>query len=90
MYRLQRSIRSIFIAEAKCSDDFVFSIVFSVISSACTYIDMIYGMASAIFVIFMTSFLIDVCDMNDGFFNILTIIVSLIIVFCISFMGSRI
>jgi hypothetical protein len=61
MYRLQRSIRSIFIAEAKCSDDFV-------ISSACTYIDMIYGMASAIFVIFMTSFLIDVCDMNDGFF----------------------
>jgi hypothetical protein len=34
---------------------FVFSIVFSVIGSACTYIDMIYGMASAIFVIFMTS-----------------------------------
>jgi hypothetical protein len=31
---LQRSIRSIFIAEAKCSDDFVFSIVFSVIGSA--------------------------------------------------------
>ena len=68
MYRLQRSIRSIFIAEAKFSDDFVFSIVFSVISSTCTYIDMIYGMASAIFVIFMTSFLIDVCDMNDGSF----------------------
>ena len=68
MYRLQRSIRSIFIAEAKCSDDFVFSIVFSVIGSVCTYIDMIYGMASAIFVIFMTSFLIDVCDMNDGSF----------------------
>ena len=68
MYRLQRSIRSIFIAEAKCYDDFVFSIVFSVIGSACTYIDMIYGMASAIFVIFMTSFLIDVCDMNDGSF----------------------
>jgi hypothetical protein len=31
MYRLQRSI---FIAEAKCSDDFVFSIVFYVIGSA--------------------------------------------------------
>jgi hypothetical protein len=29
---------------------------------------MIYGMASVIFVIFMTSFLIDVCDMNDGSF----------------------
>jgi hypothetical protein len=68
MYRLQISIRSIFTAEAKCSDDFVFSIVFSVIGLACTYIDMIYGMASAIFVIFMTSFLIDVCDMNDGSF----------------------
>jgi hypothetical protein len=68
MYRLQISIRSIFTAEAKCSDDFVFSIVFSVIGLACTYIDMIYGMASTIFVIFMTSFLIDVCDMNDGSF----------------------
>ncbi|ONM18740.1 hypothetical protein ZEAMMB73_Zm00001d004336 [Zea mays] len=65
MYKLQRSI---FIAEAKCSDDFVFSIVFSVIGLACTYIEMIYGIASAIFVIFMTSFLIDVCDMNDGSF----------------------
>jgi hypothetical protein len=68
MYRLQRSIRNIFIAEAKCFDDFVFSIVFSIIGSACTYIDMIYGMASAIFVIFMTSFLVDVSDMNDGSF----------------------
>jgi hypothetical protein len=72
MYRLQRSTtkkhKKHFIAEAKCSDDFVFLIVFSVIGSTCTYIDMIYGMASAIFVIFMTSFLIDVCDMNDGSF----------------------
>jgi hypothetical protein len=42
--------------------------VFSVIGSACTYIDMIYGMASVIFVIFMKPFLIDVCDMNDGSF----------------------
>jgi hypothetical protein len=72
MYRLQRSTtkkhKKHFIAEAKCSDDFVFSIVFSVIGSACTYIDMIYDIASVIFVIFMTSFLIDVCDMNDGSF----------------------
>ena len=73
MYRLQRSTtkkhKKHFIAEAKCSDDFVFfSIVFSVIGSSCTYIDMIYGLASAIFVIFVTSFLIDVCDMNDGSF----------------------
>jgi hypothetical protein len=45
-----------------------FSILCYVIGSACTYIDMIYGMASTIFVIFMTSFLIDVRDMNDGSF----------------------
>jgi hypothetical protein len=72
MYRPQRSTtkkhKKHFITEAKCSDDFVFLIVFSVIGSACTYIDMIYGMTSVIFVIFMTSFLIDVCDMNDGSF----------------------
>jgi hypothetical protein len=47
---------------------FIFSIVFSVTDSTCTYIDMIYGTTSSIIVIFMTSFLIDVCDMNDGSF----------------------